>query len=192
MNLSRAAELMSQAAGALTRGDIDSATMLTEQAFTAEPRLRKAVEKMKPPETIADLMPLLRRKAEAGPVLRRIRQTLGLSQVQVAEICGVAQHYIAGVETGRQSMAEEPMRRLIEWGAARGATIMGEQATTDALVKLRKLLRMSPYALADKLGVKEMVVRRIEANAMPVPVILLEKYRRLAAERGIDFDRLAA
>ena len=41
-------------------------------------------------------------------------------------------------------------------------------------------------ALASKLGVKETVVRRIETGNMTAPIRVIDGYRRLAAERGIE------
>ena len=52
---------------------------------------------------------------------------------------------------------------------------------------------MSPLAIADKLGVKEAQVRRMETGNMTVPIDVEAAYRKLAAERGIDdLDLLAA
>ena len=123
--MSRAAELLMNAGAALKEGDlVRAAAQVEAAALAAEPRLRR--EARRASHTLEELMPLLRRKDAAGPVLRRFRQSLGLSQAQAAEICDVRQDYIAQVEAGRQSMAEAPMRRLLSWASERGAQAIEE------------------------------------------------------------------
>ena len=188
--MSRAAELLMNAGAALKEGDLDRAAEQVEAALAVEPRLRR--ETRRTPHTLEELMPLLRRKDAAGPVLRRFRQTLGLSQVQASEICDVRQDYIAQVEAGRQSMAEAPMRRLLAWVGERGAQTIEEGPPPHVLLKLRRLLGLTQLSLAAKLGLKEGQVRRMETGNMPVSMPAAEQYRRLAAEHGVDLDRLAA
>ena len=188
--MSRAAELLMNAGAALKEGALDRAAEQVEAALAAEPRLRR--ETRRTPHSLEELMPLLRRKDAAGPVLRRFRQLLGLSQVQAAEICDVRQDYIAQVEAGRQSMAEAPMRRLLAWAGERGAQALEEGPPPQALLKLRQLLGLTQLSVAAKLGLKEGQVRRMETGNMSVSMPAAEQYRRLAAECGVDLDRLAA
>jgi len=54
------------------------------------------------------------------------------------------------------------------------------------------LLGLTQLSVAAKLGLKEGQVRRMETGNMPVSMPAAEQYRRVAAEHGIDFDRLAA
>ena len=185
--VSPAVEALIDAAAALKSGDLDRAAASVANAFSAEPALRRAA-----PRTVQELMPLLRRKDAAGPVLRRFRQSLGLSQEKTAEICQVARHYIAHVEIGRMPMGEAPMRCLLEYVAKQGAEALEDGPAPQALLKLRRLLGMTPLAIAGKLGVKEAQVRRMETGNMTVPIAVEAAYRKLAAERGIDLDRLAA
>ena len=188
--VSPAVEALIDAAAALKSGDLDRAAASVANAFSAVPALRRAARAA--PRTVQELMPLLRRKDAAGPVLRRFRQSLGLSQEKTAEICQVARHYIAHVEIGRMPMGEAPMRRLLEYVAKQGAEALEDGPAPQALLKLRRLLGMTPLAIAGKLGVKEAQVRRMETGNMTVPIAVEAAYRKLAAERGIDLDRLAA
>jgi len=183
--LSRASELMIEAGTALARGDMDRALALHEAACEAEPRLRRSATKG--PKTVEELMPLLRRKEAAGPVLRQLRRSLGLSQQRAAEICGIAGSTIAHCESGRQAMSQEAMTRLLEYMAKSGASTIEEGSPPpQALLRLRQNLGLTQAALASTLGVKETVVRRIETGNMAAPIHVLDGYRRLAAEQGIE------
>jgi transcriptional regulator with XRE-family HTH domain len=89
-------------------------------------------------------------------------------------------------------MAEAPMRRLLTWAGQRGTQAIEEGPPPQALLKLRQLLGLTQLSLAAKLGLKEAQVRRMETGNMPVSMPAGEQYRRLAAEHGVDLDRLAA
>ena len=181
---------MIDAGAALARGEVDEAYNLKLQAEEAEPRLRR--ETRNAPKTIAELMPLLRRKEAAGPVMRQLRQSLGLTQSDIAEICGVTHGNVAHWESGRQAMREEAIFRLLQWMGERSAKAIGEGPLPAALLKLRRELGFTQAALAAKLGLKEPLVRRAETGNMPISMDIAERYRRLAAEHGIDLDGLAA
>src|SRR6476620_9752018 len=112
-------------------------------------------------------MPILRHKEETGTVLRQLRQSLGLKQRQVADICGVSVNYIGQVEIGWQSMAEPAVTKLLQWIAEQGTKQIEEGPPPAALLKLRSLLGFSPFALATKLGVKETAIRCWEAGNLP-------------------------
>src|SRR5258708_2953334 len=88
-----ASKLLTDAAAAMAKGDVEQARVMVEQAELAEPRLRRAIRKA--PQTIDELMPLLRRKDVAGQTMRQVRQSLGFSQMQIAEICGVSHVNVA-------------------------------------------------------------------------------------------------
>jgi transcriptional regulator with XRE-family HTH domain len=185
--MSRPEDLLVAAAAALKGGDFDGARERVKAALAAEPRLRG-----KAPQSIEELMPLLRLKHAAGPVLRRLRQSLGLSQAEAAKICGYAQQGLAHIEAGRQSMSEDGTRRLLTWMAEQGAQAIEEGPPPQALFKLRRLLGMTQMTLADKLGLKEASVRRMETGNMPPSMQAIAAYRRLAAEHGYDLDKLVA
>jgi ribosome-binding protein aMBF1 (putative translation factor) len=51
---------------------------------------------------------------------------------------------------------------------------------------------MTQVTLADKLGLKESIVRRMETGNMPLSMPAIAAYRRLTAEHGYDSDKLAA
>jgi transcriptional regulator with XRE-family HTH domain len=137
-------------------------------------------------------MLLMRRKDAAGPVMRQFRQSLALSQQQMAEICGVTQQNVAHWESGRHPMGENAIQRLFAWVAERGVKQLEEGPPPAALLKLRVQLGWTPAAMAAKLNLKEPVVRRAEIGNMPISMEMAARYRELAAEHGLDFDRLAA
>ena len=119
--------------------------------------------------------------------MRQLRKSLGLNQEQTAGICGIASSTIAHCESGRQAMSQHAMTRLLEYIAKSGASaIVDRSPPPQALLKLRRKLGFTQAALASKLGVKETVVRRIETGNMTAPIRVIDGYRRLAAERGIE------
>src|SRR4051794_19298721 len=127
-----ASKLMIAAAAALERGDFDEALQLKEQAETVEPRLRR--EARNAPKTVEELMPLLRRRQEAGPVMRQFRHSLGLTLQQVAEICGVHTSAAGHWETGRSAMSQEAADRLMTWVGERGVREICEGPPPQALL----------------------------------------------------------
>jgi len=183
-----AEKLLTEAIAALATSDFEQASSKVYAALKQEPRLRRAARKA--PQSIEQLMPLLRRKAEAGVVLRQLRLSLGFTQQEMADVCGVSLNYIARVEIGRQSMSEAAIQKLLHWVAERGTKAIEDGPLPAALLKLRRLLGHSPFALASKLGVKEIVIRRVEAGNMPISMPLADAYRQLAREHGIDLDNL--
>jgi transcriptional regulator with XRE-family HTH domain len=178
------------AAAALKEGDYERAAKRVQAALEAEPQLRRAARHA--PKSVEELMPLLRRKEAAGPVMRQFRQSLGLTQMQAAEICQVSQAFLAMVETGKKPMPQEAADQLFKWMAEHGANAIEEGPPPAALLKLRQLLGLSQFAMASKLGVKEALIRRLETGNTPVSMPAAAAYRQLAREYGHDLDQLAA
>ncbi len=189
-----ASKLLTDAAAALTAGDYDRAFALKERAEEIEPRISRKARQMGfvTPKDIPALMPLLRRKEAAGPVLRDLRQSLGLTQSRIAEICGVAQQSVAQWEIGRNPVSQAAVEKLVHWMGAQGTRELTAVPPPAALLKLRKSLGFTQATLAAKLDLRESVVRRAETGNLPLSVEQAERYRRLAAQHGVDFDRIAA
>jgi transcriptional regulator with XRE-family HTH domain len=192
--MSEASKLLTDAAAALAEGDFDRAFALKEQAEAIEPRLNRKARQMgfETPKDIPELMPLLRRKDAAGPVLRDLRQSLGLTQVRVAEICGVSQNAVAQWEIGRNPVSQAAVEKLVHWMGAQGTREFTAGPPPAALLKLRKSLGFTQAALAAKLDLRESVVRRAESGNLPLSMEQAERYRRIAAQHGVDLDQLAA
>jgi transcriptional regulator with XRE-family HTH domain len=188
--MSSPVDLLSDALAAIKAGDIERASDKIADAFDAEPRLRRAARH--PPKSIEELMPLLRQKEAAGPVVRRFRQSLGLTQERAAEICQISREFLAQIETGRKPMPQDAATRLINWMAERGAQAIGEGPSPPPRSKLRQLLGLTQSSIAAKLGFKETIVRRVETGNMPVSLPVAAAYRQLAQQKGLDLDRLAA
>ena len=72
--------------------------------------------------------------ASLGANVRRARESKGLTQQRLAEIAGISQRYVAGIEAGRESPG---LRRLF---ALAGVL----DVTPDALLRPRKLRRRNP------------------------------------------------
>ncbi|AOB29896.1 hypothetical protein AKI39_03115 [Bordetella sp. H567] len=51
---------------------------------------------------------------------RRIRQTLGLTQAELATALGISQSLVSQYERGRQEMPPDTARRLIQFAQTRG------------------------------------------------------------------------
>jgi transcriptional regulator with XRE-family HTH domain len=191
-SIPRAVELLSDAQAAMARGDFDRANALIEEA-QAEPELQKVRRAgFKAPQSIEELMPLLRHRDAAGAVIRQFRQSLGLSQQQMADICGVAQHTVAYWEAGRQAIRQNTIQRLLAWMAEQGVKHLEEGPPPQALLKLRTQLGFTAAVMATKVGVKEDAVRRMEIGNMPISMQVAAEYRKLAKENGLDLDDLAA
>lgn len=184
-----AVKLLSEALVAAKEADFERAGRKINEAFTREPRLKRVNA---PPQTIEELMPLLRRKAEAGQVMRQMRRSFGLTQFAMAEVCGVPGNYISRVEAGRQSMSEAAITNFVLWIADKGAREIKEGPPPAALLKLRRLLGFTAAALAYKLNCKESAIVRWETGNGPIPMATADAYRRLAKERGYNLDELAA
>lgn len=58
--------------------------------------------------------------AELGAALRRLRETAGLTQAQLAERVGVRSQFVSAVERGERGPRWDTLRR---WLAACGATL---------------------------------------------------------------------
>lgn len=185
-----ASKLLAEAAAALTTADFEEAKLKVTAAFDSEPRIDVRRGARKAPQTIHELMPLLRRKTEAGIVLLQLRKSLGMTQPELARVCEVPRNYIGQVELGRQSMSEAAITKLLHWMAERGAKTI-EGPAPDTLLKLRTLLGFTPFAMASKLGLKEIAVRRMETGGMPIAAPIADAYRQLAREHGYDLDQLA-
>jgi transcriptional regulator with XRE-family HTH domain len=187
MLLSTPKDLLIDAVTALSRGEPEVALPMVESAVAQLQR-----ETRKAPKAINELMPLLRRREAAGPVLRQFRQSLGLTQAQAAEISQVSGPYLAQVESGKLPMSQPAIERLFAWMAARGANAIEEGPPPAALLKLRRLLGLTQSSIASKLGLKETIVRRMETGNMPVSMPAAAAYRQLAQKYGRDLDQLAA
>jgi transcriptional regulator with XRE-family HTH domain len=189
MDTSRPEDLLSEAAASVVAGDIEGALAKAEIATS---QLRRHVHKV--PKTIDELMPLLRRKEAAGPVLRKFRQALGLTLMQTAEVCQVSPQFLGMIETGVKIMPQDAATRLVNYMAERGAKVIEEGPPPAALLKLRQALGFTQAAMAAKLGLKEAQVRRLETGNMPVSMPAAAAYRQLAEQRGLDhvLDQLAA
>ena len=189
-----ASKLLTDEAAALTAGEFDRAFALKEQAEAIEPRLNRKARQMgfETPKDIPALMPLLRRKDAAGPVLRDLRQSLGLTQSQVAEICGVSQKAVAQWEVGRNPVSQAAVEKLVHWMSAKGTSELTAGPPPAALLKLRKALGFTQATLAAKLDLREAVVRRAETGNLPLSMEQAERYRRIASQHGLDLDQIAA
>jgi transcriptional regulator with XRE-family HTH domain len=185
-------KILMNAADMLQKGNIDGAGELIERALTVEPRLRREARKL--PKTAEELAPLLRQKSAAGTVLRQLRHTLNLSQQELGAICGVSYSNVANWEAGRHCISTPAMQRLLEYyGTVAARNIeQAEQAgvpTAEKLLALRQKLGLTQSAMAEKLGLKEVLVRRLETNNAPIFAPVVEAYRQ---QFGADLDALMA
>jgi transcriptional regulator with XRE-family HTH domain len=177
-------KLMTDATTSIAVGELDRAADLVEQAMAVEPALKRQQRKL--PQTVAEMMPLLRRQGAAAPVLTRLRQSFGLTQYEIADICGVTQPQVARWECGRHGIGLPAMEKLVKWIAEQGIShIEVEDApSSEFFAALRKALGFTTTALAAKLGLKEPQVRRIELDRLTPSAAIIARYRAVAAEAG--------
>jgi transcriptional regulator with XRE-family HTH domain len=184
MTLPIASKILTEAAAAIADGDLSRAASLIDRAKAVEPRLNRAQQKL--PHTIEDLMPILRRKDAAGPVLAQLRKSFGLSQQAMAAICGVSHGNVAHWEGGRQTMRQEPMERLLKWIGEQGVSNLDGGPSAEALIELRRALGLTQMSMAAKLGIKETTLRRIEFNKQTPSTEILVKYTEIAGDAGLS------
>jgi DNA-binding transcriptional regulator YiaG len=166
------------AVSAFESGDISKALRLAAKAAkTAEdgllPLLNEAMQagialgqasgksEAPPPEALGFL-----RFLAAAPVaaegFQTLRESLGISQAEIAEVCGVSRAVVSDWERGKASLPPAAVHALLglttaRLGRAEPAPLLGSD-----IAKLRKSLGMGQADLAAALGVSEIAIRKWE------------------------------
>jgi DNA-binding transcriptional regulator YiaG len=114
-----------------------------------------------PPEAMGFLR-FLAAEPAAAEGFRTLREGLGISQAEIAELCGVSRAVVSDWERGKASLpaaAVHALRGLAVAHLDRGerAQILGRD-----IARIRKALGMTQTDFADALGVSEIAIRKWE------------------------------
>lgn len=167
----------------------------TDAAARAErllPHVRRAARKL--PTTAAELMPLLRQRTAAGPVLRALRGKLGMTQYELAEHIGMSRITLSHVEAGRQSLSLPAAEKLFALTAERiDKALATATLQPEALIRLREALNMSRERLSKELGsIGAIRLARLETGNATASVPEIATLKAYAAKHGLNLDHLAA
>ena len=186
--------LLAKALSALEAGDAAAAIEPVKQLQLLSQNRHDRRAKRRAPQTVEELLPLLQNKAAAGQVLRQMRANLQLSQTQAGEICGVSHQAVAQWEGGRQAISREAIERLLAFYAERITDKAAAKGGFDAaaLRALRKELGHDQMRMAREIGTSFSALRGMERGGREIPLVVIERCRALAAERGVDLRRRAA
>jgi len=162
------------AISALESGDLSKAVKLAAKA--AEDRLPLVKEALEagfalgrasdkggspPPEAMGFL-----RFMAAAPVaaegFRTLRESLGISQAEIADICGASRAVVSDWERGKASLPPAAVHALLGLTMARLSQAEPTPIYGRDIARLRKALGMRQTDLAAALGVSEIAVRKWE------------------------------
>jgi DNA-binding transcriptional regulator YiaG len=163
-----------KAAAAFESGDLSEVIKLAAQAAgEGLPLVKEALEagfaagrasdkgEAPPPETMGFLRFLV-----AAPVaaegFRTLRDSLGISQAEIAEICGVSRAVVSDWERGKASLPPAAIQALMRLTMSRLDQAEPAPLSGKDIVRLRKALGMRQIDLAAELGVSEIAVRKWE------------------------------
>jgi DNA-binding transcriptional regulator YiaG len=165
---------INSAVSALASGDVSKAVRLTGKAVEGNlPLVKEAMEAAfalgqadgkgdpPPPEAVGFL-----RFMAAAPVaaegFRTLRKGLGISQAEIAEVCGVSRAVVSDWERGKASLPPAAIHALMGLTLSRLDGAEPPSLCGRDLARLRKALGIRQIDLAAELGVSEIAVRKWE------------------------------
>jgi DNA-binding transcriptional regulator YiaG len=165
---------INDAVSALDAGDLSKAVSLTAKAAEEGlPLVKEAMEaafalgrasgtgEPPPPEAMGFL-----RFMAAAPVaaegFRTLRAGLGISQAEIAEMCGVSRAVVSDWERGKASLPPAAVQALLGLAAARFDRPEPAPLCGRDIANIRKSLGIRQIDLAAELGVSEIAVRKWE------------------------------
>jgi DNA-binding transcriptional regulator YiaG len=105
----------------------------------------------------------------AAPVapegFRSLRKGLGISQSEIARMCGVSRALVSDWERGKASLPPAAVHALLGLSVARLASVERPQLRGRDIARLRKALGMRQADLAAALGVSEIAIRKWEQHS---------------------------
>jgi DNA-binding transcriptional regulator YiaG len=118
-----------------------------------------------PPPDAMGFLRFLAAVPGAAEGFRSLRERLGISQAEIAEICGVSRAVVSDWERGKASLPPAAVHALRGLAVARldraeRAPLLGRD-----IARIRKALGMRQADLAAALGVSEIAVRKWEQHA---------------------------
>jgi len=139
---------------------------LVNEALKAGFALGQASNKGEAPPPEA--MGFLRFLAEAPVVaegFQTLRERLGISQAEIAEVCGVSRAVVSDWERGKASLPPAAVQALLGLTFARLNQAAPAPLLGRDIVGIRKALGMRQADLAAALGVSEIAVRKWEQHS---------------------------
>jgi DNA-binding transcriptional regulator YiaG len=165
---------ISNALSALASGDLSKAVRLAGQAVEDDlPLVKEAMEAAfalgqadgkgdPPPPEAAGFLRFLAAAPVAAEGFRTLREGLGISQAEIAEMCGVSRAAVSDWERGKASLPPAAIHALLGltlacFNRAEPGPLCGRD-----IARLRKALGIRQIDLAAELGVSEIAVRKWE------------------------------
>jgi DNA-binding transcriptional regulator YiaG len=117
-----------------------------------------------PPEAVGFLR-FLAAAPGAAEGFRSLREGLGISQAEIAEICGVSRAVVSDWERGKASLPTAAVDALRGFAVTR--LDRGERAQLEGrdIARIRKALGMTQSDFAAALGVSEIAIRKWEQHS---------------------------
>lgn len=162
-----------KALSALRSGDLSEAVKLAAKAAEGGlPLVKEALEVgfalgqanheggPPPPEAMGFLRFLTAQPVSAEG-FQTLRGSLGISQAEIAEVCGVSRAVVSDWERGKASLPPAAIHALMHLTVARLHEVAAPLSGRD-IERMRKMLGMRQVDFAAKLGVSEIAVRKWE------------------------------
>jgi DNA-binding transcriptional regulator YiaG len=162
------------AIAALEAGDLSKAVRIAAKAVGgALPLVREALQtgfalgqaskkgETPPPEAMGFLR-FLAAAPGAAEGFRSLRESLGISQTEIAEMCGVSRAVVSDWERGKASLPPAAVHALQGLAAGRLDRAEPPPLMGRDVARIRKALGMTQTDFAAALGVSEIAVRKWE------------------------------
>jgi DNA-binding transcriptional regulator YiaG len=115
-----------------------------------------------PPPAAMGFLRFLAADPGAAEGFRSLREGLGISQAEIAEICGVSRAVVSDWERGKASLPAEAVRALQGLVVARLDRCERAQLMGSDIARIRKALGMTQADFAAALAVSEIAIRKWE------------------------------
>lgn len=167
-----------KAASSLKSGDLSEVFKLaTQAAEEGLPLVKEALEagfaagrasaggEPPPPEAMG-LLRFLAAAPVAAEGFQALRESFGISQTEIAEICGVSRAVVSDWERGKASLPPAAVHALLGLTMARLAQVEPKPLTGRDIARLRNALGMRQVDLAAELEVSEIAIRKWEQRGV--------------------------
>lgn len=156
---------LSKAVGAAAKA-VEVGLPLVKEALQAGFALGQASHKGETPSPGAiGFLRFLAAAPVAAEGFRSLREGLGISQAEIARMCGVSRAVVSDWERGKASLPPAAVHALLRLTAARLDRAERPPVLGCDIAKIRKALGMRQTDLATALGVSEIAVRKWEQRS---------------------------